>query len=119
MGRIGPAQPADAGARLGRKVQWLNVSRESVVGVLPSPLPEQPWGQITSGKSDGGTTKLYLHVFTWHASGDVIAYGLASDVKRAYLLASPDVPLTVEKRDRSVVIRAAPSPRRARLIRSW
>src|SRR5690242_2056203 len=70
--------------------QWVTANHESVRDVAPGPLKDLPWGVCTSRPAAGDApAKLYLHVFDWHASGDVIAYGLAGGVKRAYLVSDP------------------------------
>jgi hypothetical protein len=68
----------------------LRVNGDSVRGVRPAPLPEQPWGFCTCRPAaDAQPPRLYLHVFDWHASGRVIVYGLVGGVARAYLLSDP------------------------------
>src|SRR5438874_2290445 len=69
---------------------------------------EQPWELISRRPAGGGAPDtLYLHVFDWHASGKVVVYGLATDVKRAYLLADPQrTELKVEKTGRDVIVEA-------------
>ena len=72
--------------------RWVpaNGGGESVRDVKHGPLIDLPWGVCTYRPAgDGKTSKLYLHVFDWHKSGNVVAYGLKSEVKRAYLLSDP------------------------------
>ena len=68
----------EAGAGKSPAVErWLAANGESVRGVKPSPLPDQPWGFCTFRPAEGGReAKLYLHVFDWHASGQLVVYGL-------------------------------------------
>jgi hypothetical protein len=97
--RLNPTQrDADERARLLR--QWALVNGQSVTHVTPGPLTDLPWGYCTHGlKPVGKSTDslVYLHVFDWHASGKLVAYGLANDVTRAYFLADKQKPLKVEK----------------------
>jgi hypothetical protein len=85
---------------------WWKVNVESVIEIGGNPLPDQPWGQITTKppRADHGPL-LYLHLFDWHASGQVVVYGLGTDVKRAWLLADPaKTELKVEKTARDVIV---------------
>lgn len=62
--------------------QWMDVNGESVYGTTGSPIGKPQWGRCTSK----GQT-LYMHVFDWPASGELIVPGLRNHVKNAYLLA--------------------------------
>jgi alpha-L-fucosidase len=111
------SRPADSdpGAAPAEVVRWLAANRESVRDVTPGPLKDLPWGVCTSRPAaEGAPTRLYLHVFDWHASGNVIAYGLAGGVKRAYLLADParaELPVSGTGRDTVVAgPKKAPDP---------
>jgi alpha-L-fucosidase len=57
------------------------VNEASIRGTERTPLPVEAWGESTR---KGGT--LYLHVFDWPKSGQLIVGGLRSGVRRAYLL---------------------------------
>lgn len=59
---------------------WWQVNGESIRGTTRTPLPVQTWGESTR-KGD----KLYLHVFEWPASRELVVGGLESDVKMASL----------------------------------
>lgn len=93
---------------------WLKANGESVTatrerGLAGSPASaEQPWGLVSRRPAGGGAADtLYLHVFDWHAGGKVVVYGLAADVKRAYLLADPKrAELKVEKTGRDIIVEA-------------
>ena len=81
-------RPADAKQREAYE-RWLKAHRESVEDVEPSPemLFVQPWGVCTMRTgTDDAPTRLYLHVFDWHASGKVVVYGLTGGVTSAFLL---------------------------------
>ena len=100
----------------GKEVQaaiekWTAVNGESVRVVGAGPLKDLPWGACTCRLgNDGKPELLYLHVFDWHNSGEVIAYGLGADVKRAYLLADPKADLPVTKTDRLVKVQGPKKP---------
>jgi alpha-L-fucosidase len=109
-----PADP-EPGAVPAEVVRWLAANRESVRDVAPGPLKDLPWGVCTSRPAAGDApSRLYLHVFDWHASGSVIAYGLAGGVKRAYLMADPArAALPVSGTDRDTIVagpKKAPDP---------
>ena len=92
--------------------RWLRANGESVGGVQPSPLPDQPWGWCTYRPASGGQPgRLYLHVFDWHASGKTIVYGLGGDVKRASLLGDAQkTALEVNRTDRAVIVAGPKQP---------
>ncbi|WP_143307606.1 alpha-L-fucosidase [Chitinophaga vietnamensis] len=61
---------------------WMQQYGESIYGTTASPLPPQPWGEVTrKGK------QLYLHVFAWPAQRPLYVGGLEGKITRAYLLA--------------------------------
>ncbi|GAA4846800.1 hypothetical protein GCM10023310_26070 [Paenibacillus vulneris] len=62
--------------------QWMKVNGESVYGTTGSPIGKPQWGRCTAK----GQT-LYLHVFDWPASGELIVPGLHNPIVKAYLLA--------------------------------
>src|SRR4051794_30446852 len=97
-----PADPVPGAAQPAID-RWLAANGDGVRGVAPGPLKDLPWGVCTARPAAGDApARLYLHVFDWHASSKVIAYGLAGGVKRAYLLADPaaaDLPVSTTGRD--------------------
>lgn len=98
----------EADASVPESIQrWTQTHRQSLEGLRPAGLEEQPWGlsALRPAITDGGPPLLYLYVFDWHASGKLIVYGLTGGVKRAYLLSDADrADLPVGKRDRSTVL---------------
>jgi hypothetical protein len=84
--------------------EWLRDNSESVVGVRPGPLKNLPWGFSTfRPAAPDQPARLYLHVLDWHASGKLTVYGLASDVRHAFLFSdSNDLP--VSKTDRGMIV---------------
>ena len=100
---------ADEGTQAGQT--WLQRNMPCVSRVEPGPLGLLPWGRSTYRPAAAGEpAKLYLIVLTpWHASGGVIAYGLAGEqVVRAYLLAEPKRQLKFEATPRGVTVAATP-----------
>jgi hypothetical protein len=99
------AEAKDASPPVKEAAAWVTANRESFVNVYKAPLKVTPWGAATFKPAAGeAPPKLYLHVFNWHASGKVIAYGLdAGNIKRAYLLRDPQKELKIEKGERDTV----------------
>ncbi|CAG7624494.1 hypothetical protein PAECIP111802_01070 [Paenibacillus allorhizosphaerae] len=64
--------------------RWMEQNDESVHGTSGSPIGKPQWGRCTANGQ-----KLYLHVFDWPASGELIVPGLRNGLARAYLLADP------------------------------
>ena len=70
---------------------WWKVNGESIRGTTRTPLPVQAWGESTRKGN-----RLYLHVFQWPDDGKLVIGGLKTPASKAWLLADPDKPLTVE-----------------------
>ncbi|MGB6042424.1 MAG: hypothetical protein WBF93_04620, partial [Pirellulales bacterium] len=68
--------------------RWMKVNGEAIWGTTASPYTEQlSWGRVTS-KPD----KLYLHVFAWPDTGQLIVPRLAENLgpfSQSYLLSDP------------------------------
>jgi alpha-L-fucosidase len=73
--------------RLAAIGQWMKVNRESIYGTTASPFPKLGWGRCTQKKLADGNTRLYLHVFDWPKSGQLVLPGLANQALKATLLA--------------------------------
>jgi hypothetical protein len=101
--------PNDAPQAMRTAAAWVTANREAVEGVGKSPLAATPWGAATARPAAAGKpAKLYLHVFEWHASGKVIAYGLPAEaVTRAYLLSEPSKALKVEATPPNAIVEVA------------
>ncbi len=95
--------PQKAIDRLADIGKWMDINSESIYGTQASPFDLFDWGRCTQKKIKFGNTRLYLHVFEWPASGE-ISIPISNKAKRAYLLASPDTKLTVEKGEFNLTI---------------
>ncbi len=61
---------------------WMNIYSESIYGTTRSPYPiESRWGVYTKK-----TGKLYAHVFTWPANGQLLIPSLTNLINKIYLL---------------------------------
>lgn len=61
---------------------WWKLNGDSIRGTTRTPLPVQTWGESTRKGN-----VLYLHVFSWPTTGQLVVGGLQSNVKSAWLLA--------------------------------
>ncbi len=64
--------------------KWFSRNGEAVYGSMPSPLPEQSWGVLTSKPQN-----LFLFLIHPPADGKLVLNGFRSVPKRAYLLSDP------------------------------
>lgn len=83
--QLPPSAPESARA-------WARANREALADIgRVDGLGEQPWGPAAIDRRDGAAagvpTRIYLYVFDWHASGQLVVYGLAGGAGKAYLLA--------------------------------
>jgi hypothetical protein len=83
----------------------MDVNGESVYGTTANVFEELPWGRCTV-KSNAGrqlaTTTLYLHVFDWPESGELVVPGLGNECLGARLLADPDRTIGVDRGETDV-----------------
>jgi len=66
---------------------WMDVNSDSIYGTTASPFATAlPWGRVTRKDLGDGTTKLYLHVFDWPTSGEILVPPVATPVQGVSLL---------------------------------
>ncbi|MFN0058626.1 MAG: alpha-L-fucosidase [Planctomycetota bacterium] len=109
--------------------EWLRENGEAIYGTSASPFAKLDWGRCTVRKLPDGDTRLYLHIFKWpgvdlaeDGAVDVATAalrsvfklsGLGNEVKRAKLLALPDIAIETSSAEGVVTIRLpkrAPDP---------
>jgi alpha-L-fucosidase len=66
---------------------WMKINGAAIYGTTASPFANLGWGRCTT-RQTGTETTLYLHVFDWPASGQLVVPGLKSKAKSVTLLAS-------------------------------
>jgi alpha-L-fucosidase len=76
--------PAEAVRTLLAVGKWMDKHGESIYETSASPIGQPSWGRCTAKAG-----KLYLHIFDWPGDGQLVAKGVNSEVKRAYMLADP------------------------------
>ncbi len=83
---IGPkadgSVPAEAVRILQEVGKWMDKFGDSIYGTHPAALDRPSWGRYTAKPG-----KLYLHVFEWPSSEELVVHGLDDTVTAAYLLA--------------------------------
>ncbi len=93
--------PPAAVERLAQIGAWMKTNGEAISGTTASVFDALPFGRCTV-RTAAGTSRLYLHVFDWPTTGELVLPGLGSPAKRAFLLAAPDQPLAVRRVGTSV-----------------
>jgi alpha-L-fucosidase len=83
-------------AELGR---WMKTNGEAIHGTTASPFATK----LSFGACTQKPGKLYLHVMDWPKDGK-ITVPVSNSVRKAYLLARPDLPLETEKSRAGVAI---------------
>jgi alpha-L-fucosidase len=100
---VGPTSegliPQPSVERLAAIGKWTGANGEAIYGAGPSPFTKLKWGRCTTKPG-----KLFLHVFNWPENGELELPGLHSRVSKAYLLAVPERPLTVNHRDDAITL---------------
>jgi alpha-L-fucosidase len=96
--------PPQAVERLGAIGAWMRRNGESIHGTTASVFASLAFGRCTVRATDDGT-RLYLHVFDWPATGELVLPGLANPVRRAFLLAAPERALATRSGDGGVTVR--------------
>lgn len=91
--------------------KWMEVNGDSIYGTTASPFDKQlPWGRVTVKQVDGGTSRLFLHVFDWPISREIVLPPLENAIRNVKLLDGGDA---LETRDSPLgtVIRLPHHPR--------
>ena len=83
--------------------QWMKTNGEAIYGTTASPFKTLPWGRCTKKVTPDGTT-LYLHVFDWPKSGELLVPGLKQEVVVSAKLLADGSELYVEDSVGGVVI---------------
>ena len=83
--------------------RWMQVNRDAIYGTSASPFKDLSWGRCTQ-KSVKGDTRLYLHVFSWPADGQLVVPGIYNNPGDAFLLADPTQKLAVHRKEDALVI---------------
>ena len=109
---VGPTSegffPQESITRFKAMGEWMRKNGTSIYGTTASQFEKLEWGRSTT---NGNT--LYLHVFEWPEDRKLLVPGLVSKIKKAYLLADPQVELICEYQAGSVTIflpEKAPDP---------
>jgi len=79
--------PEEAVERLEGIGKWMDVNYDSIYNTTASPFRKLPWGRCTQ-KRFWNSTRLYLHVFDWPATGQLLVPGLLNQTAQARLLAN-------------------------------
>ncbi len=93
--------------RLQEVGRWLKINSDSIYGTHAGPFFNLSWGCAT--RKDN---RLYLHVFKWPLTGQLLV-PLQSEAKAAWLLTSPDTPLKITREPNRLAIsvpNTAPDP---------
>lgn len=89
--------------------EWMCVNGEAIYATNASPFRRLPFfGRVTRKGN-----RLYLHVFDWPRDGVLRLVGLKTEATAAWLLAQPDVRLTLDRDGDTLCIRvpaSAPDP---------
>jgi alpha-L-fucosidase len=70
---------------------WMKTNGEAIYSTTASPFAKLDWGRCTQKKLADGTTRLYLHVFDWPQSGELLVPGLTEQPAKAFLLGTNEV----------------------------
>jgi alpha-L-fucosidase len=100
--------PPQAVERLARIGAWMRTNGEAIHGTTASVFDALPFGRCTV-RAEDGNSRLYLHVFDWPASGELVLPGLGNTVRRAFLLAAPGTELSTRRDEGALRVRVPDS----------
>jgi alpha-L-fucosidase len=67
---------------------WMDVNSDSIYGTVASPFATTlPWGRVTRKDTGDGTTRLFLHIFDWPGSDEIVVPALSTPIRAVSLLA--------------------------------
>lgn len=85
--------PPELNAQYTELGAWMAVNSVSIKGTTGNPTGVRPaWGEYTCRRNEN---RLFMHVFSRPADGQVVASNLYGTARRAWLLAHPDRALTL------------------------
>ena len=99
--------PEESIQRLSEIGDWMDVNGESIHGTIGSPFDALPWGRATQ-KLHLDATTIYLHVFDWPSSGELVIDGLAGQIIGARVLGAPDFAATATHGSGEVTVKVPP-----------
>lgn len=77
--------PTQSVERLKEVGAWMKTNGDAIYGTTSSVFSKLPWGRCTV-KRESGSTKLYLHVFDWPTTGQLVVPGLGNEKFSATLM---------------------------------
>ncbi|MCX6243510.1 MAG: alpha-L-fucosidase [Bacteroidetes bacterium] len=105
---VGPTSegvfPDESIERLNTIGGWMKVNGESVWGTKASPFRSLDWGRCTRKEIPGGV-RLYLHVFNWPETSNLILPGILNEPAKAFMLSDVgQSPLKVTRFEDALII---------------
>jgi alpha-L-fucosidase len=97
--------PQPSVERLKEMGAWMDIYGESIYGTTASPFFKLLWGRCTKKETDGNTI-LYLHVFQWPDTGELVVPGVKNNVTSVTTLRDGNS-LNFNKVDNDVFIEVA------------
>ncbi|MBI5432456.1 MAG: alpha-L-fucosidase [Planctomycetes bacterium] len=101
--------PPESVQRLAEIGAWMKQNGDAIHGTTASVFDALDFGRCTV-RVGARKTKLFLHVFDWPESRELVLAGLGNKPRRAYLLADPKHELKVTSGDGQVVVRVPEAP---------
>ncbi len=90
---------------------WMAVNGDAIYGTTASPFSERlPWGRATTKLNDDGTALLYLHVFDWPSSRDILLPPLANQIQGVSMMDGGEA-LAFSETNEGILIELPQQPR--------